>query len=118
MGHTFQTSRRKALAQEEAWRREREHSTTEARARFREISDRVAVPEGAMPALLDAAMEAARFYAMECAYANYELRTGCAFPPERREAEEHQEQVEWRACLARLEAALAGEVRRATPVRR
>jgi hypothetical protein len=51
-------------------------------------------------------MEVARFYAMECAYANYEMRTGHAYPPERREAEEAQERADWRVCLSRLEEAL------------
>jgi hypothetical protein len=99
--------RRKAKEQEASWRREREHNVAETRARIREIAQRLPVAESAVPALIDAAMEAARFYAMECAYANYELRTGCAFPPERRESEEAQELSAWRASLRRLEKALA-----------
>jgi hypothetical protein len=97
-----ESARRKARAQEETWRRERDHNVAETRARFRDIATLLGLPDGVAAALVDASMEAARFYAMECAYANFELRTGCAYPPERRETEEAQEQTDWRRTLARL----------------
>jgi hypothetical protein len=99
-------ARRRAKSQELAWQRQRDHTVAETRARYRAIARRLRVPGGAEPALIDSAMEVARFYAMECTYANYELRTGYAYPPERREAEEEQEEAEWVASLTRLEAAL------------
>jgi hypothetical protein len=76
------------------------------RARIREIAQRLPWPSP--PCGADRRGHGGRrFYAMECAYANYELRTGCAFPPERRESEEAQELSAWRASLRRLEKALA-----------
>jgi hypothetical protein len=107
MRESQEAIRRKARAQELAWRKERDHTVAETRARFREIAERAGVPAGAVPALVDAAMEAARFYGMECAYANYELRTGRAYPSERREAVEEHAEAEWRGSLARLDEALA-----------
>jgi hypothetical protein len=107
MRESQEVTRRKAQAQELTWRKERDHTVAETRARFREIAERAGVPAGAVPALVDTAMEAARYYGMECAYANYELRTGHAYPSERREAVEEHAEAEWRASLARLEEALA-----------
>lgn len=108
MRESQETARRKARAQERAWQRQHDHTVAATRARFREIAQHLGVPARAVPALVESAMEAARFYGMECTYANYELRTGCAYPPERREAEEEQEEGEWRASLDRLEEALSG----------
>jgi hypothetical protein len=105
MSNTY-AERKRAKAHQEAWRREKEHTATETRARFREVVERLALPPRLAPPVVDALMEVARYYSMECAYANYELRTGCAYPPERRESEEEQERGEWAACLVRLEASL------------
>jgi hypothetical protein len=98
---------RKLRTQHLSLRREREHVAAETRARFRAVTDRLVVQPSATPIVVDALMEAARFYSMECAYANYELRTGCAYPPERREADESLETADWARCLERLDAALA-----------
>jgi hypothetical protein len=93
-------------AQHQAWRREQDHMAAQTRARFREVTDRLMIPERARGSVVEALMEAARFHSMECAYANYELRTGCTYPPERREAEESQERRDWSECMSRLDAAL------------
>jgi hypothetical protein len=106
MNGSHEQARRRTRSQEMAWRRDRQHNIAETRRRIREIADRLPVDAAAVPALVEAMMEVARFYAMECAYANYEMRTGHAYPPERREAEEAQERADWQVCLTRLEEAL------------
>jgi hypothetical protein len=103
MTSSQKTQRKITREQESAWQRASDHNVTEARRRFREIAQRLPISPALVTVVVDATMEVARFYAMECAYANYELRTGCAYPPERREAEEAQERADWRSCLARLE---------------
>jgi hypothetical protein len=103
MTTTQESQRQRTREQELTWRRASDHNVVEARRRFREIAQRLPIPSTLVPLVVDAAMEVARFYAMESAYANYELRTGCAYPPERREAEEAQERADWRSCLGRLE---------------
>jgi hypothetical protein len=103
---------RKLRAQHLVLRREREHVAAETRARFRAVTSRLAIPPSATPMVLDVLMEAARFYSMECSYANYELRTGCSYPSERRESDESQELADWARCLERLDAALAISARR------
>jgi hypothetical protein len=105
MTSTQKSPRQITREQEAAWRHASDHNVTEARRRFREIAQRLPISPALVPVVVDAAMEVARFYAMECAYANYELRTGCAYPPERRESEEAQERADWRSRLARLEPA-------------
>lgn len=103
MTGSHDSTRERKRALELALQRDRAHNVTETRHRFEAIFQRVPAPASAIPTLVDAALEVARHYAMECAYANYELRTGHAYPPERREAEELQEEREWRACLGRIE---------------
>lgn len=99
----------RSRTQEQVWRREQAHTVAETRARLQEIASRLPVAEPAKRAVVEAAMEAGRYFAMECAYANYELRTGFAYSPERRALEEEQERANWRACLGRLDKALPGE---------
>jgi dsRNA-specific ribonuclease len=103
MTRTYEAVRQK----EEAWRRGQHHTFAETQHRVREILSRLGIGDPAAQATLNAAMQAARYFSMECAYANHELRTGCAYPSERREAEEAQEAAEWEACLRRLEEAVA-----------
>jgi hypothetical protein len=91
---------------EQVWERERSHNVSETRSRLRQIAAHLPLGERARRAVVDAALEAARFHAMECTYANYELRTGSPYPPERRELEEAHERGDWEACLARLEESL------------
>lgn len=87
------------------WERDQAHTAAETRARLQEIAARLPVRDPVRGALVEAALQASRHHAMECAYANYELRTGFAYSPERRELEEEQEAAEWRACLSRLDQA-------------
>lgn len=98
----------RSRTQEEMWNRKRTHSIGETRSRLQQITTRLPVSEPARRAVVEAALEAARFYALECAYENYELRTGYAYPPERRELEEEHERADWEACVARLDETLRG----------
>jgi hypothetical protein len=94
--------------QERVWCREQAHTVAETRARLQEITSRLPIREPARRAVVDATLEAARYFAMECTYANYELRTGFAYSPERRALEEGHAQANWQASLARLDRALGG----------
>lgn len=89
-----------------AWRRASAENVAAARRRFTAIAERIGLPPDAEGAFVAAAMEVARGYAMECSYANYELRTGHAWPGEDREVEESLEERQWRGTLERLERAV------------
>jgi hypothetical protein len=97
----------RSRTQEQVWERERTHIVAETRSRLRHVAGCLPIGPAARRAVVEAAMEAARFHAMECTYANYELRTGSPYPPERRELEEEHERADWEACLARLEESLS-----------
>lgn len=90
------------------WRRASAENLAEARGRFRDIAGCLGLEGEAEVAFVAAALEAARGYALECWYANYELRTGHAWPSEDRQAQEVLEEREWRVTLERLGRAVAG----------
>lgn len=96
------------LRREAVWRTASAENTAAARRQFREIARRLGLAPAVEPAFVNAGMEVSRQYSMECCYSNYQLRTGHAWPPEQKEAEELRMQRDWEAALREIEEAVKG----------